>query len=78
MYYMIDENTPPSPQPPSTNSKEEVALELMRFIAQTTGFGKTSTGAGFAGKSPKTPEEQVDALLQLYERCRGVVSKPAE
>ena len=48
----------------------------MRFIAQTTGYGKTSTGAGFAGKSPKTPEEQVDALLGLYERCRDVVAKP--
>jgi hypothetical protein len=70
-------NTPPAPAGHPGTSKEEVALELMRFIAQTTGFGKTSTGAGFAGKSPKTPEEQVDALLQLYDRCRSVVSKPA-
>ena len=61
--------------PRQTSSKEEVALELMRFIAATTGFGKTSSGAGFAGKAPKTPEEQVDALLQLYERCRTVVGK---
>ena len=60
---------------PSTGgaSKDEVALELMRFIAGTTGYGKTSTGAGFGGKAPKTPEEQVDALLDLYERCRAVV-----
>jgi hypothetical protein len=72
------DSTPQAPAGASKEgSKEEVALELMRFIAQTTGFGKTSTGAGFAGKSPKTPEEQVDALLQLYERCRSVVSKPA-
>lgn len=56
-------------------SKEEVALELMRFVATTTGFGRAGTGAGFAGKSPKTPEEQVEALLQLYERCRTVVEK---
>ena len=62
------ENTPKTP-----TSKEEVALELMRFIAATTGYGKTSSGAGFAGKPPKTPEEQVDALIQLYERCRTVV-----
>jgi hypothetical protein len=78
---MTDDNitTPGAPPPagPAGSSKEEVALELMRFIAMTTGYGKTSTGAGFAGKAPKTPEEQVDALLQLYERCRGVVSKPA-
>ena len=62
-----------TPRPAS--SKEEVALELMRFIAVTTGYGKTSAGAGFAGKPPKTPEEQVDALIQLYERCRSVVGK---
>jgi len=56
-------------------SKEEVALELMRFIATTTGLGKTAGGAGFGGKPTKGPEEQVDALLQLYERCRAVVEK---
>ncbi len=56
-------------------NKDEVALELMRFIAATTGVGKTSSGAGFGGKSPKSPEEQVDALLQLFERCRTVVGK---
>jgi len=59
-------------------SKDEVALELMRFVATTTGFGRTGTGAGFSGKSPKTPEEQVEALLQLYERCRTVVGQGAE
>jgi len=37
-----------TPRPGST--KEEVALELMKFIANTTGVGKTSTGAGFGGK----------------------------
>jgi hypothetical protein len=56
-------------------SKEEVALELMRFIATTTGLGKTAGGAGFSGKAAKSPEEQVDALLQLYERCRVAVTK---
>ena len=61
-------------QRPATN-KEEVALELMRFIATTTGMGKTTGGAGFTGKTTKSPEEQVDALLQLYERCRAVVEK---
>ena len=64
-----------TPRPPSGASKEEIALELMRFIAGTTGIGKTSSGAGFGGKSPKTPEEQVDVLLQLYEKCKGAVTK---
>jgi hypothetical protein len=57
-------------------SKEEVALDLMRFIAVTTGVGKAGSGAGFGGKTPKSAEEQVEALLQLYEKCRSAVSKP--
>jgi hypothetical protein len=56
-------------------SADEVALELTRLIVVTTGYGKTAGGAGFGGKSPKTPEEGVDALLQLFERCRGLVGK---
>ena len=63
------------PGSPGGSSKEEVALELMKFIAGTTGYGKASGGAGFGGKAPKTPDEQVDALLQLYERCRAAVAK---
>jgi len=66
-----DKETTPRP----AQNKDEVALELMRFIAVTTGYGKSSAGAGFAGKAPKTPDEQVDALIQLYERCRTVVGK---
>lgn len=54
-------------------SKEEVALELMRFIASTTGVGRAGGGAGFAGKSFKSSDEQVDALIALYERCKTVV-----
>jgi hypothetical protein len=74
---MSDEKEPTadSPKGGGGSSREEVALELMRFIAQTTGFGKTSSGAGFGGKAPKTPEEQTDALLHLYERCLTAVEK---
>jgi hypothetical protein len=69
---MADEKEAP-PRPGS--SKEEIALDLMKFIATTTGVGKSAGGAGFGGKAPKGPEEQVDALLQLYERCKGAVGK---
>lgn len=54
---------------------DEVALELMKFIAVTTGYGKGSSSAGFGGKGPRTSEEYADALLELFERCRGVVKK---
>ena len=63
------------PNDRSHGSKDEVALELMKFIAMTTGYGKGATGAGFTGKTSKTPEEYADSLLQLFERCRGVVGK---
>ena len=70
-----DKDTTATPPPAGRSTKEEVALELMKFIAGTTGFGKGSGGAGFGGKASKTPEEQVEALLQLYERCRTAVAK---
>lgn len=61
---------------PSGMNKDEIALELTRFIATTTGLGKSATGTGFAGKAPaKSAEEQVEALLQLYDKCRESVGR---
>jgi hypothetical protein len=60
------------------DSKDEVALELMKFIAITTGYGKGPAAAGFTGKSAKSPEEYADSLIQLFERCRSVVAKKVE
>ena len=59
-------------------SRDEVALEMMKFIAVTTGYGKGVGGAGFTGKTTKTPEEYADALLQLFDRCRQVIEKRKE
>ncbi len=56
-------------------NKDEVALELMKFIAVTTGYGKGSSAAGFAAKGSRSPEEYADALLELFERCRATVNK---
>ncbi len=56
-------------------SRDEVALELMKFIAMTTGYGKGTGAAGFTGKAARTPEEYADALLQLFDRCRTVIGK---
>jgi hypothetical protein len=73
--------TPDTPENPASASgvrgKDEVALDLMKFIAVTTGYGKaTQGGAGFSAKpATRTPEEHAEALLELYERCRGVVNK---
>ena len=54
-------------------NRDEVALELMKFIANSTGYGKGVAGVGFTGKTTKTPEEYADSLLELFERCRKVV-----
>ena len=60
---------------PQGANKDEVALELMKFIAVTTGYGKGAPVAGFGGKPSKSAEEYAESLLQLFERCRGVVAK---
>ena len=56
---------------------DEIALDLMKFIAVTTGYGKApQTSTGFSGKpGARAPEEHVEALLDLFERCRRVVKK---
>lgn len=61
-------------QQPARN-EDEVALELMKFIAVTTGYGKGTPMTGFAGKGPRSSEEYADSLLELFERCRGVVKQ---
>lgn len=53
--------------------QDEVALELMKFIASSTGYAKGAQSVGFAGKGQRTPEEQAEALLGLFTRCREVV-----
>jgi len=59
----------------AARTRDEIALEMMKFIAVTTGYGKGTSAAGFTGKAAKTPEEYTDALLQLFERCRAVIGK---
>jgi hypothetical protein len=67
------------PAPPAApgRSKDEIALELAKFIAVTTGYGKTSqSSAGFSAKpATRAAEEHAEALIELFERCRRVVNK---
>ena len=59
----------------AARSRDETALDMMKFIAVTTGYGKGVSAAGFTGKTAKTPEEYAEALLQLFEKCRTVIGK---
>ena len=69
----MPEETPAPTGPARTNN--EVALELMKFIAVTTGYGRGSSSAGYGAKNARTAEEQADSLLELFERCRTVVNR---
>jgi len=55
---------------------EDIALDLMKFVAMTTGYGRTtSSGVGFQGSgSAAKPEEYAERLLELYGQCLSAVS----
>ena len=56
-------------------SNEDIALDLLKFVAGSTGFGRTTVpSTGFSGTSGPKPEEQVNQLLDLYGRCLNVVN----
>ncbi|WP_420237538.1 hypothetical protein ACOBR2_18360 [Telmatobacter bradus] len=53
---------------------EDIALDLLKFVAGTTGAGKPSLPtAGFAGSTTPKTEDQVAQLLELYSRCLKAV-----
>ena len=53
---------------------EDIALDLMKFIAVTTGYGKTgSPGAGFQGDTVSKAEDYARHLLDLYAQCLAAV-----
>lgn len=63
--------------PGGGRTKDDVALELMKFIAVNTGFGKSGqASAGFSAKAgTRSPEELAEELLNLFDRCRKAVNK---
>ena len=60
---------------PGARRNEDIALDLMKFVAMTTGYGRTtSSGVGFQGTgSAAKPEEYAAHLLELYGKCRAAV-----
>ncbi len=57
-----------------TRRDEDIALDLMKFIAVTTGYGKTgSPGAGFQGDTVSKAEDYAHHLLDLYGQCLAAV-----
>ena len=57
---------------------EDIALDLMKFVALTAGYCKPAagSGAGFQGSgSAQKPDECTGQLLDLYKKCLDVVRK---
>jgi hypothetical protein len=66
----------------STNAArrtEDIALDLLKFVASQANVGSKSAGAtGFGVTASAKPDDQVNHLLELYARCRHAVEAPAD
>ena len=62
---------------PNARRNEDIALDLMKFVAMTTGYGRTSSsGVGFQGSGAASkPEDYANHLLELYGKCLDVVQR---
>ena len=64
----------------STNSarrSEDIALDLLKFIAPHANVGRSGTAStGFGQPSAAKTEDQIAQLLELYSRCREAVESP--
>jgi hypothetical protein len=58
---------------------EDIALDLLKFVASHANVGSKATGStGFGLPTSPKSEDQVTHLLELYARCREAVEAPAE
>jgi hypothetical protein len=61
------------PMAVGSRRNEDIALDLMKFVAANTDMGKAS-GVGFqTGASAKEKQDQAEKLLDLYSRCLSAV-----
>ncbi len=59
---------------PGVRQNEDIALDMMKFVAVTTGYGKAgSPGAGFQGETVSKAEDYARHLLELYGQCLAAV-----
>ena len=61
----------------ATRRTEDIALDLLKFVAAAANLGGKSSGStGFAVPSAAKADDQVTSLLDLYARCREAVEAP--
>ena len=59
---------------PGVRRDEDIALDLMKFVAVTTGYGRAgSPGAGFQAGGESKAEDYARHLLELYGQCLAAV-----
>jgi hypothetical protein len=60
---------------PGVRRDQDIALDMMKFIAVTTGYGRTSTsGAGFQAQGNESKaDDYARHLLDLYGQCLTAV-----
>ncbi len=64
---------------PTARRTEDIALDLLKFVASHANVGSKSSGStGFGIPASAKPEDQVAHLLELYARCREAVEAPGE
>jgi hypothetical protein len=62
---------------PTARSPEDIALDLLKFVASHANVGNKAAGStGFGLPTSPKPEDQVTSLLELYARCRKAVGDP--
>ncbi|SNT32344.1 hypothetical protein SAMN05421770_107184 [Granulicella rosea] len=59
---------------------EDIALDLLKFVASHANLSGKSTGSttGFVAPSAAKEDDKVASLLELYTRCREAVEAPIE
>jgi hypothetical protein len=65
----------PQNTPTGARRNEDIALDLFKFVASTTGAGRAAApSTGFTSATGGKPEDHVNQLLDLYARCLKTVS----
>lgn len=53
---------------------EDIALDMMKFIASATQYGRGAASTpGFSGTTSLKPEDQASQLIELYGRCLNAI-----
>jgi hypothetical protein len=61
----------------STRRSEDIALDLLKFVAAHANLGRTASSApGFGVPSAAKADDTLNQIFELYARCREAVESP--